>query len=342
MRRQLTRASVGRALAGNSTLVSLVVLFVVLSFASSAFLHSSNLRDVLQTNAAIGIVACAGTLVVVAGGVDFSVGAIYAVAGVISAKVGIASGVELGIVAGAGSGLALGVLNGLVVTKGGVNPFVATLASAIIFGGFAEVLAGQQLLTPTDAAFGTLGRGSFLGLKYSIWIFAATALVLGAVLSRGRVGREIKAVGANPETARLSGISIGRAFALTYAVSGAAAGLVGVIIVSQSGQAKSDIGGFPFVLSVIAAVAVGGARLSGGQGSIGKTVIGVLFLGLVTNGLALLGVDPLYNQLVLGLIILVAIGFDGLVSRGPAGRRVPARVRTPTAAESAPSDAPGS
>lgn len=311
-------ARIGRALAANSTLVSLVVLFGVLSVASSAFLNWTNLRDILQANAAIGLVACAGTLVIVAGAVDFSVGAIYAVAGVLSAKVALSTSVELGIAAALGAGLLLGFVNGLVVTRGGVNPFVATLATAIIFGGVAEVLAGQQLLTPTDAAFGTLGRGSLLGVKYTIWIFVVAALVLGAVLSRGRAGREIKAAGANPETARLSGISVDRSLLVAYAVSGLAAALAGVMIVSQSGQAKSDIGGFPFVLSVIAAIAVGGARLSGGQGSVAKTVVGVLFLGLVTNGLALLGVDPLYNQLVLGLIILVAIGADGLVSRSTA------------------------
>lgn len=313
----IDRASVLAALENGSTLIGLVVLFVFFSFASSAFLSSDNLRDVLQTNAAIGIVACAGTLVVVAGGIDFSVGAIYAVAGVISAKVAISTGVEVGIAAGLGAGLLLGVLNALVVTRGGVDPFVATLASAIIIGGIAEVLAGQELLTPPDSGFGTLGRGSFLGVKYSIWIFIVTALVLGTVLARGRLGREIKAAGTNPETARLSGVSIAGVQSVTYALSGLAAAIAGVILVSQSGQAKADIGGFPFVLSVIAAIAVGGSGLAAGRGSVGKTVIGVLFLGIITNGLALLGVDPLYNQLVLGMIILVALGFGRLVSRAP-------------------------
>jgi ribose transport system permease protein len=310
-------AAVTRILGDNSALICLVVLFVVLSLTSSAFLNWTNLRDILQANAAVGIVACAGTLVLVAGGVDLSVGAIFAVAGVLSAKIAISSGVELGIAAGIGAGIVLGALNGVVVTRGGVNPFVATLATAIIFGGFAEVLAGQQLLTPEQSSFGTLGRDSFLGLKFSIWIFLITAVVLGAILARGRLGREIKAVGTNPESTRLSGISVPRAQAWTYAVSGLAAGIAGVVIVSQSGQAKSDIGGFGFVLSVIAAIAVGGTRLGGGQGSVTKTVIGVLFLGLVTNGLALLGVDPLYNQLVLGLIILLALGLGRLIGRGP-------------------------
>lgn len=309
------RRAVAQALADASTLICFVVLFAVLAVASPAFLSSSNLRDVLQANAAIGIVACAGTLIVVAGGIDLSVGAIYAVAGIVSAKLAISTGVELGILAGVGVGLALGLLNGLAVTAGGVNPFVATLASAIIFGGLAEVLAGQQLLTPLDPSFTTLGRGAFLGIKYSVWIFAGAALILGSLLARGRLGREAKAVGASPETARLSGISIARTQTGTYLISGVAAGIAGVLLVSQGGQAHSNMGGFPFVLSVIAAIAVGGTRLTGGQGSIAKTVVGVLFLGLVTNGLVLLGVDPVYNQFVLGLIILAALALDRIVDR---------------------------
>lgn len=314
----LGEQGVARVIGEASTFICLVVLFVVLSFSSSAFLNSSNLRDILQASAGTGIVACAGTLVIVAGGVDLSVGAIFAVVGVISAKVAISTGVEAGIAVGIGVGAGLGLLNGLVVTIGGVNPFVATLASAIIFGGFAEVLAGQGLLTPSDPSFVTLGRGDFLGIKYSIWIFVVTAIALGALLARGRLGREAKVVGANPVTARLSGISVERTQIVTYVISGIAAAAAGVILVSQGGQAKADLGGFPFVLAVIAAIAVGGTRLTGGQGSIAKTVIGVLFLGLVTNGLALLGVDPVYNQFVLGMIILAALSLDRVFDRGQA------------------------
>lgn len=302
-------------------LLSLVVLFVVLSLASSAFLSTDNLLDVLQANADIGIAACAGTLVIVAGGIDLSIGAIYALAGVLSAKLAISSGVEVGILAGLGAGAAVGLLNGLVVTVGRVNPLIATLAGAIIVGGAAEVFAGQELLTPEAASFVDLGRNELLGVKYSIWLFAIAAIAFGVLLSRARIGREAKVVGANEEAARLSGISVSRVRCLTYVLSGLAAAVAGLLAVSSAGQAQSNIGGIPFVLAVVAAIAVGGISLRGGEGAIWRTVIGVLFLGLVTNGLGLLDVDPLYDQFFIGLIILVAVAGEALARRGNGSTR---------------------
>lgn len=311
--RQITEtrgARLVRAATASSSFISLIVLFAVLSIASSAFLSVGNMKELLEANASIGIVACAGTLVIVAGGVDLSVGAIYAVAGVISAKVASSAGVDAGLAAGVAAGLGLGLMNGLVVTAGGVNPFIATLAGATIFGGLAQVLAGGNLITPSATGFTTLGRGSFLGVEYSVWIFAAAAAILGLLLARGRLGRQIKAVGANPSAARLSGISNGTTTMATYVISGLSAGIAGVVDVSQAGQAQASIGGFSFVLSVIAAIAVGGTYLGGGRGSMLKTVIGVLFLGGVGNGLTLIGVNPVYEQFVIGLLIVAALGLE--------------------------------
>lgn len=296
-------------------LLSLLVLFLVLSLASDAFLSKENLLNVLQANADIGIAACAGTLVIVAGGIDLSIGAIYALAGVLSAKLAISTGVGVGIVAGLAAGAAVGLLNGLVVTFFRVNPLVATLAGAIIVGGAAEVLAGQELLTPESASFVDLGRNEVLGVKYSIWLFVIAAIGFGLLLSRARFGRETKVAGANEEAARLSGISVARVRCLTYVLSGLAAAIAGLLAVSSSGQAQSNIGGIPFVLAVVAAIAVGGISLRGGEGAIWRTVVGVLFLGLVTNGLGLLDVDPLYDQFFTGLIILVAVSGEVIARR---------------------------
>jgi ribose transport system permease protein len=276
---------------------SLIVLFIVLSLASSAFLSKDNLLNVLQANSDIGIAACAGTLVIVAGGIDLSVGAIYALAGVLS-------------------GAGLGLLNGLVVTAGRVSPLIATLAGAIVFTGGAEVLAGQELLTPTAGGFVDLGRDSLLGVKYSVWLFVIAAIAFGFLLSRARFGREVRVVGSNQEAARLSGIRIGRVRCMTYVLSGLAAAVAGVVAVSQAGQAQSNIGGIPYVLAVIAAIAVGGTSLRGGEGAVWRTIIGVLFLGLVNNGLGLLNVDPLYNQFFTGLLILIAVSGEIFARRG--------------------------
>lgn len=303
-------------------LFSLIILFVVLSIASPAFLSKDNLLNVLQSNSDIGIAACAGTLVIIAGGIDLSIGAIYAFGAVVSAKLAISTGVEVGIVAGIAAGALLGLANGLVITAGRLNPLIATIATSIIITGAATVVSGQDLLTPEASSFGDLGTNTFLGVKYSIWLFALAAVFFGFLLSRARFGREVTVVGAGPEAARLSGVSIGRVRATTYILSGLAAALAGVIAVSQSGQALSTIGGIPYVLSVIAAIAVGGINLRGGEGAIWRTVVGVLFLGLVTNGLALLNVNPLYNQFFTGLIILVALTGEVLARR--AGSQQPA------------------
>jgi ribose transport system permease protein len=298
---------------------SLLVLFVALSVASSAFLTKSNLLNVLQANAAVGISACAVTLVIVAGGIDLSVGAIYAFAGVLSAKVAISTGVGAGVLAGVAAGGALGLLNGLVITVGRVNALIATIVGGIVFAGGAQVIAGQSLLTPRSASFGDLGTNSILGVQYSIWLFVVAALVFGVLLGKARFGRQVTVVGANPHAARLSGVPVSRVRCTTYVLSGLMAGIAGVVEVSQSGQAQSNIGGTPFVLSVIAAIAVGGISLRGGRGAIWRTVVGVLFLGFVINGLALLNAKPLYYEFFTGLLILLAVASDTFSRRKELG-----------------------
>jgi ribose transport system permease protein len=298
-------------------LVSLVLLFVVLSFASGAFLSKANLLNVLEANAPIGIAACAGTFVIVAGDLDVSVGAICALAGVLSAKVVIATGsVELGLAAGVAAGALLGLFNGLITTVGRVNSFVATLAGGIVFQSAAQVLAGGELLTPKPKAYTDLGRDALLGIKYSILLFALTAVVTGVLLARGRYGRQVAMVGANAEAARLSGVRSARVRCAAFVLSGVAAAVAGLILTSRSGQTDAAVGGTSFVLAVIAAIAIGGTSLRGGEDAIWRTVVGVLFLGLVTNGLGLLNVDPTYYQLFTGLLILAAVGLQA------AGRRL--------------------
>jgi ribose/xylose/arabinose/galactoside ABC-type transport system permease subunit len=230
--------------------------------------------------------------------------------------VAISTGVGAGVAAGVAAGAMLGLVNGFVVAVGRVNGLIATIAGAIIFAGVAQVLAGQNLLTPASHNFAVLGTDSVLGVYYSIWILLLMVVFFGALLSLSRFGRAVQVVGANAEVARLSGLRVSRVRCLTYVLSGVAAGAAGVLAVSQSGQAQATIGGTPYVLSVIAAIAVGGTSLRGGRGSIGRTAVGVLFLGLVTNGLGLLNVNPLYDQFFTGIIILAAVAHESRVRRG--------------------------
>src|SRR5580765_2593011 len=165
----LDRARVTHLLRTNATVVAFVVLFVVLSIASPVFLTKTNMLNLLEQNAAVGIIACAGTLVIIAGGFDLSVGAIFAIAGVVGAKVANASDPMLGILAAIATGTALGVGNGLLVTVGRINSFIGTLATSYVIRGLALIISSGMLITVADASFAKLGSEGVLGIKYSIW-----------------------------------------------------------------------------------------------------------------------------------------------------------------------------
>jgi ribose transport system permease protein len=299
----------GSSLRDYGIVAAFVALFVTLSVASDPFLTPTNLMNVLEQWAAVGIIAAGGTLVIIAGGFDLSVGAAFALSGVVAAKVAEGGSVELGILAGIGAGLAMGVVNGLLATAGRINPFVATLATGIVFRGLATAVTGGFLISIADPSFASLGRDEALGVKYAVWIFVAFALLCGFLLRYTTFGRAVYAAGGNPEAARLSGIRVGVVRAATFAISGLAAGLAGVIVASRvaTGQADAGIG---LELQAIAAIVIGGTSIMGGVGAIWRTVLGVLLLAMIGNGFNLLAVDIVLQQVFTGLIILAAVAVD--------------------------------
>ncbi len=314
-RESRTRASLGRSMRDMGILVIFLGLFVALSISADSFFTSTNLLNILDQWAPVGIIACAMTVVIIGGGFDLSVGAIAAVAAVIAARVANSQGVEIGIIAALLSGAGLGLINGLIVTTGRVNSFIGTLATSIAFRGVAVATTGGALIIVSDSSFTKLGQDEGLGVKWTIWIFALFALSLAFLLTRTTLGRYIKAIGGNIEAARLSGIRVDQVRTLTFVLSGFAAAVAGIIVASRVGTGQAGIAS-GFELTAIAAVVIGGTSIAGGQGAIWRTIVGLLLLALIGNAFTLLNIAPTWQQTVQGVIIVIAVIVDAFLRRG--------------------------
>lgn len=303
--------------------VGVVGLFIVLAISSDPFLTKDNLLNLVDQSAYIGLIATAGTIVVIAGGVDLSTAAIFALAGVVAAKVTMNADPWVGLLLGVVAGGAIGAANGLISELGKITSLIATLATALVIRGIAQMITHGEQVTPTKLSFANLGTGTWLDATYTAWIFVAVALVLWFVLARTRFGRHVYAVGANAEAARLSGVDITRVRTAAFVISGLAAGLAGVLSASRVGNGQSDAG-TGLELQALTAVFIGGTSLSGGSGAVWRTIVGVFLLGLIKNGFDLLGWDPLYEQVIEGAIILLAVAADSWSRSGRSGRTVTA------------------
>jgi ribose transport system permease protein len=290
------------------------VLFIALSIASSAFFTVSNLFNILYQNAPLAIMACATTLVVIAGNFDLSVGAMYAVAAISAAEMAVRVGPVFGILFGVVVGGFLGLTNGLVVTRLRVNAFLATLATSLAFRGFAIAITNGFLIEVRDPTFTLLGRDKWGVVPVSVVICVVVILILHFLLSRTVFGRYIYAVGGNPGAASISGVRVDTIVLLTFVIGGLAAGLAGVIDASSvaSGDAQ---GGQPFALTAVAAVALGGTSIYGGVGSVWRTCIGVALFSLITNGFNLMGINPNYQDIAKGALIIFAVALGAMVER---------------------------
>jgi len=300
-----------RAVRDYAIVVCFIALFVTLTFASDVFLTKANLLNVLEQNAPAGIIAIALTYVLITGEFDLSAGAIYMLTGVLAAYWVKTLGVWPALLAAVLAASAMGVVNGLLVAYARVDSFVCTLATSLIIAGGSLAITKGFIKSVPNESFTTLGLGDFLGVAYATWIFLAVILASAVVLARSKFGRWLYAVGGNSEAARLSGISVRGVRVAAFAISGLAAGIAGAIVASRTGQGQSG-DGISLTLFAFAAVVVGGTSVLGGRGSVWRTVLGVLLLALIANGFNLIGVDPIYQQIVQGAIILAAVAADSL------------------------------
>ncbi len=305
------RAALGGPLRRAGIIGPFLVLFIVLSVASGPFFTKVNLLDILDQQASTLIIAAAGTLVLVAGGIDLSVGAIYALAGVTAAKLALTVPPAVAVLAGIAVGLVVGLANGLITTIGRINSLIATLAMSFVISGLASlVTSGNLIIDYSRPGFADLARSSLLTVNTSTWIMIAVVAVFGVLLSRTTAGRYIYAAGSNAEASRLAGIRVHRVRVLTFVLSGGAAALGGVIDTSRVLSAQASNGQTALTFTVLAGIVVGGTSILGGEGAIWRTVTGVLFIALIGNGSDLLGLNPLYDQIALGVILLLAVGSD--------------------------------
>lgn len=310
------RAVAGERVRGVGILIPFVALFVVLSLTSSSFATRVNLLNILDQQSATLIVAAAGTLVLVAGGIDLSVGAVYSLAGVTAAHFALQTNPAIAIALGIGVGLLIGLANGLLTTVFRINALIATLAMSFIVTGCASLIAKGNLLVLFDKpGFGKLARTEFLGVRTSIWLMVAAVVAIGLLLSATTAGRYMYAAGGNAEAARLAGVRVGSIRVLTFVISGGAAGLAGVIDTSRVLSAQAGAGDTALAFTVLAGIVVGGTSILGGEGAVWRTVVGVLFIALIGNGYILLELDPLYEQITMGALLLLAVGLDALSRR---------------------------
>ena len=295
-----------------------VALFIYFSIASPVFLTSQNLLNLLFQNATIGIAACAVTLTIIAGNFDLSLGSIFVLSEVLGAYAAVHFGVWWAFPVAILAGMAMGLINGLLVTVLRVNAFLATLATALTFAGIAVgVTHGGLLITPSSSVFTFIGQHRLAGIQYPVIIFAVVAIVLQLVLAYTVFGRHLYGVGDNANAARLSGLKVGRIVIITFVVTGAACGLSGLIDSSMTGSGTSDTSGLGggLALLAIAGVALGGTSIFGGVGSVWRTVLGVLILGIITNGFNLLAVPDYWQNIVRGILIIAAVAISTLVER---------------------------
>ena len=289
----------------------LILISLFLTIATDTFLSVQNILTVLLQISVIGIVAIGQTMVMITAGIDLSVGSVVGLSGVVAtlliASLGIplAPALALGILAG---GLC-GAINGLLVTGVKIPPFIATLAMMSVARGAALVLTGGVAVYNLPDTFAWLGNGKILEIPVPVVILFIVAVVLGLVLNKTTLGRHAFAIGSNVETARMSGVNVSKELVKVYTISGALAGLGGIILASRivTGQPTA---GQMYELDAIAACVIGGTSLFGGVGTISGAVIGAGLMGLIRNGANLMNVSAFWQQIVIGVIIAIAVAWD--------------------------------
>lgn len=292
-------------------LLGLLLLFLISALISDAFLTSRNLFNVMRQISINGIISVGMTFVILTAGIDLSVGAILAMVGCFSAGLIRFQGFDffLVILIGLGAGLLMGAINGLIITKGKIQPFIVTLATMTSIRGLAFLYSkGRPIVlgakAPSSLIF--IGEGYVGPIPVPVIIFLVVIILSSFILRRTVLGRYVYAIGGNEEAARLSGIKVDFYKIVIYAMSGLLTAVASIIAIARLGVGNADLG-LGYELNAIAAVVIGGTSLMGGIGTVEGTFIGAIILGILNNILNLMGVGSFFQQILKGLIIIIAV-----------------------------------
>ncbi|HSM54909.1 MAG TPA: ABC transporter permease [Candidatus Sulfomarinibacteraceae bacterium] len=320
-KRTFFRSDAAQKLAAFAGLIAMIIIF---SLASPNFLRFSNIVGILLATAVNGLLALGATFVIITAGIDLSVGTVMTLSAVMSAVFVTFWGlpVPIGVLAGLATGTLAGLVNGVVITKMKIPPFVATLGMLYIAKGLALIISGLKPIYFNDAPmFSQIAMGSILGsiipgfnIPNAVLILFGAAIVAHLILNKTVLGRYTYAIGSNEEATRLSGVSVDFWKTAVYALAGGFAGLGGVVIAARLNSAQPALG-TGYELDAIAAVVIGGTSLSGGEGTILGTIIGAFVISVLTNGLRILSVPQEWQIVVTGAIVILAVYADILRRR---------------------------
>ena len=291
--------------------MAFIVVCLLLTFTTSKFLTVSNWTIIITQVSINALLAFGVTFVIITGGIDLSLGSIMAVTGVAAASLAhpdtypVIVPIAIGLLAG----VSMGALNGLVITKSKVPPFIVTLGMMTIGRGLALILSKGRPVSNLSDSFNFIGGGNLAGIPFPIIVLIVTFVVCSVVLKKTILGRYIYAVGGNEQAAKASGIRVNKVKMAVYTICGGLAALAGILLTSRitTGQPNAGVG---FELDAIAAAIIGGTSTSGGTGTMTGTLIGALLIGVISNGLDLLNVTSYYQQVVMGAIIIGAVVLD--------------------------------
>jgi L-arabinose transport system permease protein len=294
-----------------SLIGALVVVVAIFTWLNSGYFTWDNIQVIGQAATVAGLLAVVQTVVIICGAMDISVGSQTGVASVISAMAFMSTGHNpfLGMAAAVGLGVVIGILNGLIIVYGRVNPVIATLAGLAAYKGVAQLISGgrAQGFVLGDDFFIFIARGRIAGVPVQVWILIVVAVLVHVMLKYTDIGRNIYAIGGNDTAARLAGININKYLIAVYALAGIVSAVAGIVLTARTGSGQPTSGSEGLELQSITAAALGGCALKGGKGGIGGTLLAVLLLGALNNGLNVVGVNTFWQNVAQGALLVVAV-----------------------------------